>query len=261
MRKDQTTLTASGLPTFGSSPSEEELSMPRAKRTPWLIPISYRIKRAAQFMLGDKRVLRICLNSSWLLRRFAYELCGEMFGPSFHNASLALSEEVLRRWIPANGTVIDIGCGTGRWCKAAAPYARSVVGIDYDEAYMEVARAKYQEPNIEYIVGDVTKDLSGRTFDVGLLIHVIEHIDDVDTLLRALHRVAATLIIEVPDFESDSLNSVRHALGCPYYSDADHVREYTLASLRQQLERNGWDIRYHEQRGGAILAVAASADS
>lgn len=212
-------------------------------------------------MLGAKRVLRICLNSSWLLRQFAYELSGEMFGPSFHNASLALSEEVLRQWIPANGTVIDIGCGTGRWCRTAALYAQSVVGIDNDEAYMEVARSTSQEPNIEYIIGDFTTDLGDRTFDIGLLIHVIEHIDDVDTFLQALHRVASTLIIEVPDFESDSLNSVRHALGCPYYSDIDHVREYTLASLRRQLERNGWDIRYHEQRGGAILAIAVQADS
>lgn len=230
--------------------------MTRAKSSLWIIALSYRIKRLSQELLGGRRVLRFCLNASWLLRRFAFELSCEMFGESFQKSTLALSGKILREWIPSGGSVVDIGCGTGRWCREAARHARHVVGIDYDTSSIEAARSLYPEPNIEYIVGDVTRDLADRTFDVGLLVHVIEHIDDVDSLLQALRKLISILVVEVPDFEADCLNLVRKKLHCPYYSDGDHVREYTLTILRQHLERNGWAIRYSEHRGGAILAVA-----
>ncbi|MGI9068135.1 MAG: class I SAM-dependent methyltransferase [Pyrinomonadaceae bacterium] len=230
--------------------------MTRAKSSLGIVALSYRIKRLSQELLGGRRVLRVCLNASWLLRRFAFELSCEMFGESFQKSALALSGKVLREWIPSGGSVVDIGCGTGRWCREAARHARQVVGIDYDTSSIEAARSLSPEPNIEYIVGDVTRDLADRTFDVGLLVHVIEHIDDVDSFLQSLRKLIAILIVEVPDFEADALNLVRKELDCPYYSDGDHVREYTLTILRQQLERNGWAIRYSEHRGGAILAVA-----
>lgn len=180
----------------------------------------------------------------------------ETFGESFQQSALALSEDVLEQWIPKGGSVIDIGCGTGRWCRAAARHARHVVGIDYDAANIEIARATSERSGIEYIVGDVTRDLTDRRFETGLLIHVIEHIDEPDRLLRSLHKLVDTLIVEVPDFDSDCLNLVRLEVGCPFYSDGDHVREYTLPILERQLERSGWKPCYSKHHGGAILVVA-----
>jgi SAM-dependent methyltransferase len=209
--------------------------------------------------VGRRNLLRFCLNASWLFKRVAHELSGETFGASYHCSALALSEGVLRQWIPPEGSVIDIGCGTGRWCRVAARYARRVVGIDYNPLSIANASGLTTEKNIDYVTGDVTGLQDADGYDVALLIHVLEHIDDVDSFLLALRRIASTLIVEVPDVEADALNTIRRKLGCPYYSDADHVREYTLPVLRGQLERNGWEVRITEQRGGAILAVATHA--
>jgi len=206
-------------------------------------------------------MLRFCLNASWLLRRFAFELSSETFGDSFQCTAMALSEEVLREWIPVDGSVIDIGCGTGRWSRIAARYARSVVGIDYNAANIEIARRDSLPPNLEYLVGDITDQISHRQFDGALLIHVLEHIDDADDILETIRGMAPILLVEVPDVEADCLNLVRRELGCPYYSDGDHVREYTVAGLQQQLERNGWSIKYLRQHGGAILAIASRTTS
>ena len=110
------------------------------------------------------------------------------------------------------------------------------------------------------MAGDITKQLGeqlcGCKFDVALLIHVIEHIDNVDSFLRSLLTIFTTLVIEVPDFEADVLNQARHMLGCSYYSDPDHVREYTIGILRQQLNRNGWSVLGYEKHGGDILMIA-----
>ena len=120
------------------------------------------------------------------------------------------------------------------------------------------------EANIEYMAGDFmearNRSRFDRRFDLAILLHVVEHVEDVDQLLQSIAQISSTLIIEVPDFDSDPLNMVRRVLGCPYYTDGDHVREYTRPMLQSELERNGWTILHEEQRHGAILAVATHAD-
>lgn len=237
-------------------PDEQVLSMPRAKSRSIFISLAYRLGRVGDAIFGPRRMLRFFLNGSWLFWRFAFERSGQVYNDEFHNQSKALSEEYLQRWVTPQDTVIDIGCGLGRWCEIAAKYARSVVGIDYSEELIAAARSRTTAANVEYINGDVTRDLDGREFDLALMTHVIEHIDDPDTILKELRQVARRLIVEVPDLESDSLNIVRLAEDCPFYSDGDHVREYTQAVLNAQLTRNGWTVIENRKSGGAVLAVA-----
>lgn len=239
-----------------NEPTETTLSMPRAKKRSMIVSLGYRLGRVGDAVFGKRRMLRFFLNGTWLFWRLAFERSGEIYGDEFHNQSKALSEEYLRQWISPHDTVIDIGCGLGRWCEISAKYAKTVVGIDYSEELLAIARSKPGAARIEYIGGDVTRDLDGREFDLGLMTHVIEHIDDPDTILKQLQKVAKRLIVEVPDFESDPLNLVRLAKNSPFYSDADHVREYTQSILNDQLTRNGWTILENRKMGGAVLAVA-----
>lgn len=247
------------LSTIQKPPGERDLSMRRMKPRSLAVSLAYRLTRLSRHMVGRTRLLRLCLNTSWLFRRFAYELTGEVFGDSFYCSATALSDKLFQQWVPNSGSVIDVGCGTGRWSRIAARYARTVLGIDYNAGSIAIAKSMSNESNLDYIVGDITQGLEGRKFDVALLVHVLEHIDGADTFLISLRSIASTLIIEVPDFGADPLNAVRYELKCPYYSDRDHVREYTLSILYQQLERNGWQVRYHEQYAGSILIVAGVA--
>jgi SAM-dependent methyltransferase len=235
---------------------EKDLTLARKKPTPFIFRLSYRLKRMTQAVVGRKSALQLCLTASWLIRRFAYELSCDLYGHDFQQTALALTREDLQKWIPPGGSVIDIGCGNGRWARVAANYAQHVVGIDHDASNIEAARSMSSGSEIEYIIGDVNTDLTDRRFDTGLLIHLIEHIDDPDRLLRSLHKLVDTIIVEVPDFESDCLNLVRLELGSPFYTDGDHVREYTLPILKEQLERNGWKACASRHHGGAILVVA-----
>ncbi len=235
---------------------EEQLSMLREKPRSLIIAIAYRLAAIGRATIGKERLLRFCLNNSWLFWRFAFEISGEIYGAKFHNNAKALNEDILKRWISANNSVIDIGCGIGRWCKIASKYAKNVVGIDYDENLIRQAREQSKADNIEFIAGDVTKDLKGDLFDLALLTHVIEHIDDADKMLSDLKNLTKLLLVEVPDFEHDPLNWIRLEQNCPFYSDGDHVREYTEEILVNQLKRNGWQVLEIRKHGGAVLAVA-----
>lgn len=235
--------------------TEQNLSMPRRKDVSLSTRLSYRFTNLSKHIFGKETMLRFFLNSSWLFWRFAFELSGEIYDSRFHEHSKALSEDFLRKHIPENGSVIDVGCGVGRWCNIASKYAEKVVGIDYTESLIAEAKKRYQPENIKFLVGDVTKDLQGEKFDLALLLHVIEHIEDADRILQDLKSIASKIIVEVPDFEHDPLNYVRLKQGTPFYSDGDHVREYTQEILVNQLERNGWRVVETYKNGGAVLAV------
>lgn len=236
--------------------SADNLSMPREKKKSVTTSLLYLAGRIGDLVLGNKRTLRFFLSGSWLFWRLAFERSGQIYDSEFHNRTKALSEEFLAKCISKDDSLIDVGCGVGRWCRVAARYGRSVVGIDYSEDLINYARSNTDAENIEYIVGDVTKDISNREFDLALLIHVIEHIEKPDDLLQSLRKIAKKIIVEVPDFESDPLNWVRLETNCPYYTDADHVREYTQTMLNSQLERNGWIVLENWKNGGSVLAVA-----
>lgn len=238
--------------------TEERLSMTREKSASLITRLCYRLVHLGKMIFGRKRALNFFLNGSWLFWRFAYEISGEIYDSRFHDHTKALSEDFLKKHIPQNGSVIDVGCGVGRWCDIASKYADKVVGIDYSRSLIDEANKRTQKSNVTFLVGDVTKDLKGEKFDLALLLHVIEHIDEADRLLKELRNVADKIIVEVPDFENDALNVVRLKHNLPFYSDGDHVREYTRDILVSQLERNGWTTIETFKNGGSVLAVAES---
>lgn len=238
---------------------QDDLSLPRAKPRSVTISAAYRLMSVARRMLGHQRMLRFNLNAAWLFRQFAYQLSYMTIGPAFLNATHGITDDLLKTWIPSNASVMDVGCGYGRLCRLAAPYARRVVGIDYDAHRIELARRHTSDAKVEYRVADATTGLGTEVFDVAILSHALEHIDDVAGLLGDVRAVARLIILEAPDFDADCLNPVRRDLGCRWYNDNDHVREYTLSILCDEVERHGWTVTHSERRGGMLVVMATHA--
>lgn len=74
------------------------------------------------------------------------------------------------------GSLVDIGCGDGRFLREAARHHPDVtlLGVDYSEQAIRLAQA--MNSHLRYRVQDiVTEPLNGR-FDVVTLIEVLEHI-------------------------------------------------------------------------------------
>ena len=73
-------------------------------------------------------------------------------------------------------SIVDIGCGDGRFTSElskAFPDVK-VVGIDYSER--AISLAKVMSPTIPFIQMDIAKSSPKEKYDVGVLMEVLEHI-------------------------------------------------------------------------------------
>lgn len=97
-------------------------------------------------------------------------------------------ERLVRFVVPANASVLEVGCGTGDLLAALKP--REGVGVDIAPRLVDEARAKH--PSLEFVVADAetldAPELTGRTFDYVVLSDVVGQIFDVWSAFRALRR-------------------------------------------------------------------------
>ena len=231
----------------------------REKPVSWTLRLGVRATALMRRLIGPRRALDVMLDLEWVSHRFAHELASDVLGEEYHVQARALSPQTLQRWVPQGSRVVDLGCGRGQWARIVAPLAAEVVGIDRDPAHIDHARQLGGPPNLRFVLGsinDLAEAQRDHPFDVGLLVHVIEHIDDDVSLLRDIRAVAARLILEVPDLGALATNYVRQERGRPLWTDADHVREYDLALLASRLNEAGWEVT-EVQRAWGMLAVLA----
>jgi SAM-dependent methyltransferase len=239
-----------------SSISEVDLAFGRTKKRSVAEVIGFRIVRLSRPVLGERRLLVLLLEMARVVNRLAFEASGRQLGDEFHNNAMALDEQLLLSLVPDGGRVVDVGCGTGRWSRVAAQKAGWVLGVDFDETAIAVARTHSHGLPVAYDTSDVTQMRFAEPVDLVLLIHVLEHIADPIALLAALHPKVLRLVVEVPEFRADPLNLVRRHLRVPFYSDRDHVREYIEETLVSHLSQAGWTVVATRSRGGGLMAVA-----
>jgi ubiquinone/menaquinone biosynthesis C-methylase UbiE len=88
-------------------------------------------------------------------------------------------------------TILDLGCGTGRFTEALAVcFDAAVVGLDPSRKMLEQARAKQRDPRVRYELGRAeTIPLQNDSVDLIFISMVLHHFDDVAVAARECRRV------------------------------------------------------------------------
>ena len=149
--------------------------------------------------------------------------------------------------------VLDFGCGPGFiWDHLQALNARcEYTGIDFSpdsiRKLSEKASGQSRFGGAHVITG-LTTPFPDATFDGVLLFEVVEHLKDeyLNATLREISRVlkqSGVLVISTPNDE-DLRASTRFCPECgAIFHDWQHVRKWTVESLRERLKSYGFEIR------------------
>jgi methionine biosynthesis protein MetW len=164
---------------------------------------------------------------------------------TFGNGSLL---DVVRDVLPANGSVLDIGCASGGLLAALAGSAGRRVGIEISQAAAAAAR----EVADEVFVGDIADpelDLGPDGFDVIVLADVLEHTADPTAALAQALRFCAPqgkVVVSVPNV-AHWIARVQLARGKWDYVesgllDRGHLRFFTRSTILAELQAAGLRI-------------------
>ena len=94
------------------------------------------------------------------------------------------------------GSVLELGCGTGR---VSIPLARDglrVTGVDYSDAMLDVARARSAVEGVRatWVQGDMREVRLGRTFNTVIIpFGSLQHMATPDEVVQAMETIAAHL--------------------------------------------------------------------
>jgi glycosyltransferase involved in cell wall biosynthesis/SAM-dependent methyltransferase len=160
--------------------------------------------------------------------------------------------------------VLEAGCGSGRGARMfLAAGAASVVGLDYSDEALAVARKHGADPRIEYRQWDLNQTplpLPDNRFDVVVCLEVLEHIYEQRALIAEFLRVlrpGGRLVLSVPDraFEEEfvTFNSHRNTFHVSVPSRAEFEQLLTgFTQLRFARQIDFVASCVLEDEGGAL---------
>jgi len=133
----------------------------------------------------------------------------------------------------AGQSILDLGCGYGAYSLALAAEGRRCVGCDINMDYLKPARTA----GLPVAAVDSKLPFPDRSFDTVLLLEVVEHVPQIEAILKEAFRVARrNVLLTVPNSEDLELlkgNDVTYA----HMLSSDHVHffdpENFAAMLRQ----------------------------
>lgn len=175
--------------------------------------------------------------------RFVPQLPGQMYYEHFHRYAVGLPM--------VNGKdVLDIACGEGYGAAFLATVARSVIGVDIDEASVRHAAARYPAMNLSFRVGSASQiPLADASVDVITSFETIEHLAEHEQMLYEMARILRPdghLLISSPNrFVSDARG----------YSNPFHVRELYFHEFRDLLRGFFPEVHIYGQRIFAASAI------
>lgn len=165
--------------------------------------------------------------------------------------------------IERKASVLDLGCGYGALAHAIAVHSEAkVFAIDFDATQIEFGKKRFAHPNIQFIVGDVFKDIPEiGAVDVIVLSSVLEHLKNRPQFLQNLTArfQPKKILIRVPTFERSLHAALKRELGLFPYTDDTHELEYSKDIFYEEMAQAGLDVAHFEIRWADIWAECVPA--
>lgn len=151
------------------------------------------------------------------------------------------------------GKALDFGCGRGDFAHKLSQYCDSICGVDCSEIAIRRAKDSYPEIDFQVSKGYGSLPYADESFDCVLMIDVLEHILDIETLLEETWRILKSggyLLIATSQLTRIKLFIIALiSLDKYFYPTSPHIRYFTRNNLRDILRQKGFEpVRYKKNR-------------
>jgi 2-polyprenyl-3-methyl-5-hydroxy-6-metoxy-1,4-benzoquinol methylase len=146
--------------------------------------------------------------------------------------------------------VLEVGCGSGGILIPFTEIGAEVVGIDFDDTYMEAGRKR----GLNLIDQSIYEFQTDKKFDLIVLKDVLEHLPDLNLVLQKLKSLlseAGSIYIQVPTFEGLEYLGYKNDF-LRYFQNA-HIVHFSEVSLNYIFAKNGLDTVYSDINGLAVF--------
>lgn len=151
--------------------------------------------------------------------------------------------------ISENDKVLDYGCGTGAILTGLSGINKyESYGVDVSENAIDYAKSQFKDYNWLKISIDDKLPFNDGNFDVVLSSEVIEHVFDVDSYLKELHRVlkpGGILGITCPfhGLTKDLLIILSGKFESHFHNPYEpHIRFYSIKGMSNVLTKNSFEL-------------------
>lgn len=134
-------------------------------------------------------------------------------------------------YLPASGTVLDVGCSAGGLLLAFAEQGWKAMGIDPDRAAIRSGKARF---NLDLTVGTAeSMDIPDGTIDLIVIAGSLEHVADLDTVMNKCVAALATGGVLLVEGWAYAQARISHGFG------HNQKRYFTQTSLANMFARYG----------------------
>jgi SAM-dependent methyltransferase len=151
--------------------------------------------------------------------------------------------KAIETYTPSDGSILDVGCGYGRYLKPLSKKFKNVVGVEANDHIVKtLTKEKFKVYSPEAF--SKSKDM----FDAIIMSHFIEHFTPSDLLeimdgyLDRL-KPGGVLVIATPVLNEN------------FYIDFDHVRPYYPQSIEEVFGGKGEQVQYYSRNTLETLKV------
>lgn len=175
-----------------------------------------------------------------------------MLGGWFQNRT----GELLRGFqVSESDTVVDVGCGDGKFAYFCGNQGAEVIMADVDATSLDRARERLMSTRARAVSTHVVKDgdrlpVPDETASRVVAMEVLEHVSDPAAFMAELVRVGkpgAQYLISVPGTLSESIQKTLAPPG--YFEFPNHVRIFTPEAFEQLIVSSGLIVERKESYG------------
>lgn len=154
-------------------------------------------------------------------------------------------------------TILDVGCGSGRYCIEYLRMRKRVLGIDVSSNMIDLARAACESfdsnSDTEFLIGDYVYEPLDEKYDAAVLMGLFDYIENPQPLLIKLKNEVNTLILASFPKKFNKLNYIRKyrykLKRCPLY----YYTQEQLEDIFQRARFSSFEILDSDREYYAVI--------